>query len=327
MISAMENILQFYFHRTTLEEVDIREVEQLASQYPYLGCAQYFLAKKYLQTAHPDYTKQAAKTALYFNNPHWLHLLLEDQLFVKDDIEKKVITPDVLQQNTADHEMSVIPEEEESSFQSEVVPEEPVQVVLQLEEQIPPAETVAEEFVTVTAENGAEEVPAAAITAGMTSEAAPETPDEAGHAGEGLPKLSFDRTALNLDDIPADGSIPLEPLHTVDYFASQGIKLREIEGKDKLSIKLRSFTEWLKTMKRIHPEKLEQESEEQVQSKIQHIAEHSNEVNEVVTEAMAEVFARQGLHQKAIEVYQKLSLQNPDKRTYFAAKISKLNDH
>ena len=44
MISAMENILQSYFHRSTLEEVDIREVEQWASQYPYFAQAQFLLA-------------------------------------------------------------------------------------------------------------------------------------------------------------------------------------------------------------------------------------------------------------------------------------------
>lgn len=121
-------------------------------------------------------------------------------------------------------------------------------------------------------------------------------------------------------------TVPIEPYYTIDYFASQGIKLKSDEGKDKLSQKLRSFTEWLKTMKRLHPEKLEQEMESRSSTVIQQIAEHSNEMEDVVTEAMAEVFARQGLRNKAAEVYQKLSLQNPNKRAYFAARISKLNE-
>lgn len=120
--------------------------------------------------------------------------------------------------------------------------------------------------------------------------------------------------------------IPIEPLYAVDYFASQGIKLKDEDQKDKLSQKLRSFTEWLKTMKRIHPEKLEQEMDSRTSTVIQHIAEHSNDFEDVVTEAMAEVYARQGLRNKAAEVYQKLSLLNPNKRAYFAAKISKLNE-
>ncbi len=155
-------------------------------------------------------------------------------------------------------------------------------------------------------------------------DATPEAPTGTMGTLEGRTKLS-DIWKQPVD--PNENIIPVEPLHTVDYFASQGIKLSQIEnaGQDKLSLKLKSFTEWLKTMKRIHPEKLET-SPEQVQTVIQHIAENSNKSKEVLTEAIAEVFARQGLKHKAIDVYEKLSLQNPDKSAYFAAKISKLNE-
>ena len=161
---------------------------------------------------------------------------------------------------------------------------------------------------------------------------------DGGKSNTVLEKTEVERPAGNLSvkfiklvpsPPPDSGSLPLvpiEPLYAVDYFASQGIKLKEEDGKDKLSQKLRSFTEWLKTMKRIHPEKLEQEMDPQTSTVIQHIAEHSNELEDVVTEAMAEVYARQGLRNKAAEVYQKLSLLNPNKRAYFAARISKLNE-
>ncbi|HRQ16712.1 MAG TPA: hypothetical protein PL085_06545 [Agriterribacter sp.] len=141
-----------------------------------------------------------------------------------------------------------------------------------------------------------------------------------------LPSQLIKPDSLSFPDAGSLPLIPIEPLYAVDYFASQGIKLGNEDGKDKLSQKLRSFTEWLKTMKRIHPEKLEQEMDTQTSSVIQHIAEHSNELEDVVTEAMAEVYARQGLRNKAAEVYQKLSLLNPNKRAYFAARISKLNE-
>jgi hypothetical protein len=40
---------------------------------------------------------------------------------------------------------------------------------------------------------------------------------------------------------------------------------------------------------------------------------------------MAEVFVRQGMKDAARAVYEKLSLLNPGKRGYFAAKIEQLN--
>ena len=54
------------------------------------------------------------------------------------------------------------------------------------------------------------------------------------------------------------------------------------------------------------------------------MAEHSLEEKEIITEAMAEVWAKQGNAQKAIELYTKLSLQEPAKSAYFAAKIEQL---
>ncbi|MEO7961687.1 MAG: hypothetical protein ABIR19_09070, partial [Ginsengibacter sp.] len=55
----------------------------------------------------------------------------------------------------------------------------------------------------------------------------------------------------------ADDVIPFEPLHTVDYFASQGIRLNEATlSNDKLGTQMKSFTEWLKSMKKLHPDKL-----------------------------------------------------------------------
>lgn len=115
-----------------------------------------------------------------------------------------------------------------------------------------------------------------------------------------------------------------EPYHTVDYFASQGIKLsrQETDGKDKLGRQLRSFTEWLKTMKRLPQASIDKILSENEESKVVEDAIHSIENKEVITEAMAEVFEKQGMHDKAVEVYQKLSLLNPAKSTYFAAKIA-----
>ena len=112
-----------------------------------------------------------------------------------------------------------------------------------------------------------------------------------------------------------------EPMHMVDYFASQGIKLsQEALQTDKLGKQLKSFTEWLKTMKKVHPEKVFAIAE-QKDLLVQNLDEKSNIEDDVLTEAMAEVFAMQGKNNKAIEVYEKLSLLNPLKSAYFAAKI------
>jgi hypothetical protein len=62
------------------------------------------------------------------------------------------------------------------------------------------------------------------------------------------------------------------------------------------------------------------------EQKVEQMAEHSIDDREVVTETMAEVWEKQGNREKAKETYEKLSLLNPDKSSYFAAKIEQLKN-
>ena len=119
--------------------------------------------------------------------------------------------------------------------------------------------------------------------------------------------------------------LTFEPFHTVDYFASQGIKFKE-EAKptDKLGLQLKSFTDWLKTMKRLPVSEIAKTVEVISEKKVEQLAEHSLVERPVMTEAMAEVWEKQGNAAKAIEVYTKLSLLYPSKSLYFAAKIEDL---
>ncbi len=121
-----------------------------------------------------------------------------------------------------------------------------------------------------------------------------------------------------------EDTIAFEPLHTVDYFASQGIKIPdEALTNDKLGTQMKSFTEWLRSMKKLQPGKLPQQNS-LAENIIQAAAETSNINTEVLTEAMAEVLIKQDKREKAIEMYNKLSLINPSKSAYFAAKIESI---
>ena len=116
-----------------------------------------------------------------------------------------------------------------------------------------------------------------------------------------------------------------EPFHTVDYFASQGINFKEEEKTtDKFGKQLRSFTDWLKTMKRLPSVENSISEEPLANKKVEQMAEHSIQEREILTIAMAEVWEKQGNKAKAIDIYSKLSLLEPSKSPYFAAKIEEL---
>lgn len=119
--------------------------------------------------------------------------------------------------------------------------------------------------------------------------------------------------------------IPLDPYYTIDYFASQGIKApTEVKTDDKLGRQLKSFTEWLKTMKRLPQTPIDLQTDAEEQQDIQQIAAGSLEQKEVLTETMADVLVKQDKPVEAIAIYEKLSLLDPSKRAYFAAKIENL---
>ena len=124
----------------------------------------------------------------------------------------------------------------------------------------------------------------------------------------------------------AEQTFVFEPYHTIDYFASQGIKLTLDENpSDQLGKQLKSFTDWLKVMRRLPQKEREIIPDRAAEQTVQNIAAHSVVGREIVTETMAEVLAKQGMPERARAVYEKLSLLNPDKRAYFATKIEQLN--
>lgn len=124
---------------------------------------------------------------------------------------------------------------------------------------------------------------------------------------------------------PAKAELIFEPYHTVDYFASQGINLKEEEKPvDKFGKQLKSFTDWLKLMKKLPVAEITRDIEPVAEQKVEQLAAHSLEDRDVLTEAMAEVWEKQGNLEKAAEVYRKLSLLDPSKSAYFAAKIVEL---
>ena len=124
-----------------------------------------------------------------------------------------------------------------------------------------------------------------------------------------------------------NGEITIEArvYHTIDYFASQGIKLEPGKiSQDMLGTKVKKFTDWLKQIKQTNQNPTDLGTDTETEHLIEKIAQTSNEAKDVVTETMAEVLLKQGKTEKAIQLYKKLSFLNPSKSTYFAAKINEL---
>jgi hypothetical protein len=261
-------------------------LHQVTKEHPYFTPAQFYLLQQ-MPTDDIGYNEQAAKVVVLFNSAHWLNFKLNHSG------DKEITTP------------STIPAES-------LVNETNTSIATAAIEKIPLAEnaTVAGAAVeTKTAEQ-------IMLSENKEYGEEPITDEEIAPMKITLQMPEIKNTTVD--------ALAFEPMHLVDYFASQGIKLSDqVQTADKLGKQLKSFTEWLKTMKKIH---VPDSDATAVQSDIaiQNMAEKSNTQGEVLTESMAEVLAQQGKAGKAIEVYKKLSLLNPSKIAYFAAKIEQL---
>jgi hypothetical protein len=171
----------------------------------------------------------------------------------------------------------------------------------------------AEELIIETASPTikAEETPNAPLDTVAINEKTADEPEEKPFV---LPTISTPAESTN-------ESFLFQPFHTVDYFASQGIKVDQSQlSTTRFDTQLKSFSQWLKTMKRADYETGQFKADPAVEAQ----AKASLEAKEVLTEAMADVLAQQGRHAQAIDVYRKLTLLHPEKSAFFAAQIEKL---
>jgi hypothetical protein len=303
MSERIHVLAQQLFGKSSVDECDLQEIKNLVNRYPFFAPAQFLLLEKLKRDNSPEYSSQLQKAVLYYHDP------LEFEYFISSGrFETEINLDEDIQLATADNY-----DDEDNSLP--VIAGADGEVI----------DLPAEE--TGTVEAPPVEIPGPALASGQTASTVTEpvlsTSDDE-RMSESIEKVLLQEEKQTNE--PADNNqMVFEPYHTVDYFASQGIKLSvEDVPKDKFGKQLKSFTEWLKTMKRLPPTEMSRDVDPSTETKVQHLAEDSVHQSDVLTEAMAEVWIKQGNKEKAIETYNKLGLLNPSKKAYFAGLIENL---
>jgi hypothetical protein len=284
MSRSIHSIARHFLNKDSLEQCTVEEIQDLAGSHPYASPIQFLLLEK-LRTIDPEaYQAQVQKSILYFHDPVAFQYLLDPGRFITQ-----------------------FPEEE-TAVSPHNIPDE----------EIVADEGIADDSKLINLENRFD----------MDSGSAP-IPGENVIEMADPEQVNQPELTIKPIHIPASGAsdneLVFDPYHTVDYFASQGIKLSQEEfSKDKFGKQLKSFTEWLKSMKKLPGNEVAATVDSRTEDKVQHLAEDSIHQSEVYTEAMADVWIKQGNKAKAIEVYNKLSLLNPSKKAYFATQIENL---
>lgn len=233
---------------------------------------------------------------------------------------------------------------EEKAFEAERTSDAPDEIVAidyeALKEEVPHYEPEIEEEDIV--------VPAQTIqpAAGISIPAAAETTDKQTIISDDEDNEEENTEAdgpirIHPIDTPEEETVlTFQPLYTEDYFAYKKLKDPNTAEmmNDKAQAEMRSFTDWLRELKdnfiagkatkdwyhqQMH--RLYEDDEPEVSERVEKMAMESITLNDdIVSETLAEIWVRQHQHAKAIVVYQKLSLLNPDKNAYFAQKIKEL---
>jgi hypothetical protein len=336
-----------------LKETTVADLEMMAYQYPWFGTAQLLLAAKQKQTAAVNADKQVQKAMIYFNQPLWSGAQLNKFIAAESTPLKTIQGTETLIEidetdASLDAEAIVEAEDIRDVKEANVVTDGALDVefVLQAE-----ADKEADQFLKdVEIESQAEAIIEAdtqqevadfmskadaemAAEATIEADAEHEVADfmsktDAELAAEATIGSDFAKEELmnaqKPEPVEEKPVFTFEPFHTVDYFASQGIKLREEKLEaDELGKQVKSFTQWLRSMKKIYVEEKKNLGATE-EKEVQAIATESNQQTEVITETMAEVLGKQGKKAQAIDLYRKLSLLHPEKSVYFASRIDEL---
>ena len=287
--------------------------------YPFCAVTQFMLEKKMYLKNDIHFSKQVQQTAIHFNNTNWLdYQLIHEEINVFSSVKTNNDTETIIDSTL--NSIDFIPEK----IVENDVPIEPIRTS---EIQVP----------EVSTNDHTASITSFALAASEENQRSEDDTKEELIEGiddniENIELKIVSSLEKQLSDFnkPVDENTELiittEPYHTVDYFASQGIKVEiDPNAQDKLTKQVRKFTDWLKQMKTI-PAVETDLLDAELENEIQAIANDSNETKEVVTETMAEIFEKQGKFSKAIKLYEKLSFLNPDKSTYFASKINQLKN-
>jgi hypothetical protein len=311
------------FQKDSLDDCSVEELQMTAAKYPYFTPAQILYAEKLKTTDQERYDEQLQKLSLQFSNPLWLDYLLngygteETWKFGEEqsaDRPSDYPNADHVNKEADNIQMIEQPNEENAPEQFNISAEEHTN----------------DEYVIEQANSrkglyaGSPDTESSPGTEQSNEQGVQGFEQPVAHENLSLPESKTEEQTVSEEQ---NNTLAFEPYHTVDYFASQGIKfVQEEKPVDRFGKQLKSFTEWLKTMKRLPQGEIAKNHDESSEKEVQQLADHSVTDGDVVTEVMAEVWAKQGNREKAIAIYEKLSLLDPPKSHYFAAKIEQLKN-
>lgn len=329
---------------TLLKSDDKSDWDKITATYPYFTIAHW------MKHAHLVFHSEGElnKVAMFKTDPiqfaEWIHSMEQlksmpasEQL--PSDIKPVETAPETASTSDAEPEISITANEEEENFPEKLPEKSPAK---ETKTDAPPM-AFSEEVKEKELENEPAESPKGPVGATFMQEHEIDILDLIRDLPNSSPfeiqVSGIESTDAPKSESPAVTQVQL-PVH--DESAEE-----EDNEEDKSLMVMMSFTDWLKHFKRKHEnekeearaqkalkaawqkEKLAEAADEEAEEIPEPIFRQAMESisleSSLISESLAEILARQGKKEKAIAMYKKLSLRNPEKSAYFADRISELS--
>ena len=292
--------------RRVLSEAEYREIALLSNKYPFFQSAHVLLLNSLYRNDDLDFTDRLKETAIYIADREALYYLLNSKQEKGTEIENAV-RQDIETQSGRSREelLKEINERlnEISGVSSEIAePEEEAARETEQEE----VQEINQETVRQEAD---EDIPGdnRFNAAGEILQLDEDMQDDDSNIAD----VGFDTDNLSL----GKGDELLD-LDTEDNEAESDDKAdNEVIDDDEL------VDRFINSNPRIEPRKADDNSEPEDISE-----ESTREKPDLVSETLANIYLSQGYYSKAIGIYERLSLKYPEKSSYFATQIEKIEE-
>ncbi|MEN0051475.1 MAG: hypothetical protein AAF806_30705 [Bacteroidota bacterium] len=285
-----ENFSQYIENPSMLYQMNYEELKQLILQYPFNSNLRYLLAKKSQQEDHHDFDRNLKAAAINSPDRKQLYKMLHgEQVLVEEELEERLEL-----KSLQELELEV---EETVAFKTET-PSMDAEMQFDLS-----SETLSTKDINVGSLN-----------------------DRLTFVGAENVETSTPNDTINAEQVVSVAEIDFQIELAGEDSTTVADEIQEVEAADPFAevesevapLSRRAFKSW-----RTRYQKPSLHSEETPSSNAAQIADQSVEdSDDLVTETLADVLTHQQQFEKAIEVYERLSLLFPEKSDFFASRIT-----